>query len=300
MAVNYTNTLSTDLVVTEIAALTEWRDDVFRRAWFPALAATPYARPASPLMTWCQKEQDKGAFDRQIADRLMLVFAELMRVADDVLAQQGNVQADVYDRFTRQFLAYIDNVRRLHQDLANSAGAVDPLTGLRTVSGLRGELKREQDRFDRKGSAFSIASIEIDNLDRLQQDHDRRGMEAIYAHVGRVVAGAIRSFDDAYYLGGGEYLVILKHVEFMDACAAMDRLCAEMERSAAALPAGQKVELTASFGIAEAQERESPEGVVEHAKQARQQARAAGGNRVQEYQERSALESYARDIFRDK
>lgn len=300
MAVSYTNALSTDLLVTEIAALTEWRDDLFRRIFFPQSATQPYAQPVSALINWCVKERERTALDSKIIDRLVLVFNDLVRIGDEIAAQQGGIAVDLYDRFSQQFSAYVDHVRRLHQDLADSAGAVDSLTGLRTVSGLKAELKREQDRFDRKGSAFSIASIEIDRLDQLQQEHDRRGMEAIYAHVARVIAGAIRSFDDAYYLGAGEYLVILKHVEFMDACAAMDRLCAEVNRAPVTLPTGARIEVTASFGIAEAQQREHPEGVIDHAKGARLQARAAGGNKVQEYHERSALESFARDIHKDR
>lgn len=300
MAVSYTNALSTDLLVTEIATLIEWRDDLLRRVFFSTQAATSYEPPVSVLISWCHKERERNAVDSKIVERLILVFNDLVRIGDDIAAQQGGVAVELYDGLNQQFSAYVDHVRRLHQDLADSAGAVDSLTGLRTVSGLKNELKREQDRFDRKGSAFSIASIEIDKLDQLQQDHDRRGMEAIYAHVAKVIAGAIRSFDDAYYLGGGEYLVILKHVEFMDACAAMDRLCAEVGNAQVALPSGARLDVTASFGIAEAQQREHPEGVIEHAKGARNQARAAGGNRVQEYHERSALERFARDFQRDQ
>ena len=300
MAVSYTNALSTDLLVTEIAALIEWRDDLLRRVLFPQQSTTAYAHPTSVLINWCVSERERNAVDSKIIDRLVLVFNDLVRIGDEVAAQQGSVALELYDRFNQQFSAYVDHVRRLHQDLADSAGAVDSLTGLRTISGLKNELKREQDRFDRKGSAFSIASIEIDKLDQLQQEHDRRGMEAIYASVAKAIARTIRSFDDAYYLGAGEYLVILKHVEFMDACAAMDRLCAEVGNTQIGLPSGARVDVTASFGIAEAQQREHPEGVIDHAKGARNQARAAGGNRVQEYHERSALESFARDFHKDR
>ena len=300
MAVSYINALSTDLVVTEIATLIEWRDDLLRRSIFPGSSATVYAAPASVLIAWCHKERERNSIDNKIVDRLGLVYNDLTRLGDEIAGLQGGLTADLYDRFNQQFAAYVDHVRRLHQDLADSAGAVDTLTGLRTVSGIKAELKREQDRFDRKGTSFSIASIEIDQLDRLQQDHDRRGMDAIYASVGKSIAGAIRSFDDAYYMGSGEYLVILKHVEFMDACAAMDRLCAEISNTDVTLPNGTRASVTASFGIAEAQQREQPDGVLAHAKAARKQAMASGGNKVQEYHERSALEHFARDINKDR
>jgi GGDEF domain-containing protein len=198
MAVNYTNTLSTDLLISEISAMLEWRDDLLRRALYPAAMPAAYARPESQLLAWCRKESERSGIDGKIISRLQLVFDDLMRLGDDVAGlNAGVLPPEVFDRLSQQFNAYIDQVRRLHQDMADSAGAVDMLTGLRTVAGLRTELKREQDRFDRKGAPFSIASIEIDHLDRLQQAHDRRTVEAIFAGVAQTIGMAIRSFDDA-------------------------------------------------------------------------------------------------------
>lgn len=299
MAVTYTQTLSADMIVSEIENLLDWRNSIMRRSFYPqAQMQKPEYAPPSALLAWCQKEADRQTMDRKMCDRLMLVYQDLAREAQKVIDHEGALPVEIYDSFSNQFDGYISQVRRLQQDLADTAGAVDTLTGLRTVSGLRNEIRREQDRFDRKGTSFSIASIEIDNLDALTQKHDRRQMDSIYASVAHLIARTVRSFDDAYYLGRGEYLIILKHVEFMDACSVMDRLRKEIDMTPVGLPSGDRVELTASFGIAEAQQREQSDQVVEHAKQARLQAKGAGGNRVAEYMEKSALEQYARDFSR--
>lgn len=302
MAVHYTSTLSADMIVSEIEALTAWRDALLRHNLYGETVDGVPVSPTPPdsLMRWCEKESLRGGEERKSIDRVHLVFAELSRIGQELSTMREPMPAAVYDRFTQQFNAYIGHIRRLYQELSDKLGSVDGLTGLRTAAGLRAELKREQDRFDRKGTPFSIASIRVDHVEQLQSRHHTAQIDAIFAGVARSIAGTIRSFDDAFYLGQGEYLVILKHVEFMDACAVMDRLCGEIASSGIVLPDGQRVEVTASFGIGEAQEKEQPEGVLEHAKAARLQAEAAGGNRVQEYQERSALEHFARDLRRDK
>lgn len=302
MAVNYTSILSADLIISELEALTAWRDALLRRNFYGETAngGTPASVPPAQLLAWAERESDRIGADRQSAARLQMVFDDLSRVGQEIAGLQDTMPAALYDRFTAQFAAYVAGIRQLYQELSDKLGAVDPLTGLRTVAGLRAELKREQDRFDRKGTAFSLASIRVDNLDELSRAHHSAHMDAIFAGTARIIAGAIRSFDDAFYIGQGEYLVLLKHVEFMDACSAMDRMCADVGKTAVALPDGSRVEVTVSVGVAEAQEREQPDRVLEFAKGARAEAEAAGGNRVQEYQEKSALEHYARDVNRDR
>lgn len=302
MAVSYTQSLSADMVITEIESLLDWRGHVFRQCFYPASQVKPadaYA-PAALLM-WCRKGQESGAMDRAVVDRLQLAYDELGRAAQKMLDASVGGQppaVEAYAAFEVQFEGYITQIRRLYQDMSDAGMSVDTVTGLRTVSGLRAELKREQDRYDRKGTAYSIANIEIDNLAALQQSHDRRGMDAVYAAVAGVIARTVRSFDDAYYLGKGEYLLILKHIDFMDACAVMDRLRAEIAATPVQLPDGSGVRVTCSLGVAEAMQRETPEAALDHAKAALQAALGGGGNRVQEFRETSVLEQYARDVHK--
>lgn len=297
MAVTYAQTLSTDMVVSEIEALLDWRNQILRGAFYPGSNTKPAdAQSPSALLVWCRREADRGTLDRKLADRLGLVHDELCKVARQVIDNQGAPSLELYDSFENQFEAFVTQVRRLQQDLSDTAGAVDTVTGLRTVAGMRTDLKREQDRFDRKGTSFSLANVEIDNLQDLQSKHDRRAQDAIYANIAGVIARTLRSFDDAYYLGKGEFLIVLKHVEFMDACAVMDRLRCDIEATPVFLPSGEKLKITASFGVAEALQRESVEVAIEHAKAALNEARGGGGNRVSEFRETSALAQYAKDL----
>ncbi len=290
------------MIVAEIEALLDWRVDIMRQCFFPAsMSKSADFHAPSALVMWCKKEADRNSIDRAIADKLTLVHEELCNVAQKFLDSCLNAtppKIEMYDSFENQFEGFVTQIRRLQQDVSDAVAAVDSITGLRTVAGMRTDIKREQDRFDRKGTSFSIANTEIDKVDELQQKYDRRSMDAIYANMAQVIARTVRSFDDAYYLGKGEYLIVLKHVEFMDACSVMDRLRGEIENTPIFMPNGEKQRITASFGIAEALQRESPETAIAHAKTALNIAKGDGGNRVKEYQERSALEQYARDIHK--
>lgn len=304
MAVSYTQILSADMVVSEIEALLDWRNQILRHAFYAqtSMQQSADALPPSAMLMWCRREAERGTIDRKIEERFFLVHDELSKVARQVAAHDtttGIMPLALYDAFENQVEAFITQLRRLQQDLADTAGAVDSVTGLRTVAGMKTDLRREQDRFDRKGTGFSVANLEVDKIADLQSKYDRRGQDVIYAGVAQVIAKTLRSFDDAYYLGKGEYLVVLKHVEFMDACAVMDRLRGEIELTPIFFADGQKAKVTVSCGISEALMRETPDIALSNAKAALQQAKAAGGNRVAEYREKSALEQYAKDMGRD-
>jgi len=291
------------MIVSEIETLLDWQGEILRACIFPgAVTRAPDAQAPTALLVWCKREAERNTIDRTVVERLTHVHDEMCKVGKKLLdnsAASKPLTPELYDAFHNQCDAFINHIRRLQQDLADSSTAVDPVTGLRTVSGMRNDIKREQDRFDRKGTSFSIANIEIDKLDELQKKFDRRGMDLIYASVAQVVARTVRSFDDAYYMGKGEYVLVLKHVEFMDACSVMDRLRAEIETSPVFMQTGEKLKITASFGIAEAIQREKTEVCIGYAKGALEEAKRAGGNRISEHKELSALEQYARDMHKE-
>lgn len=300
MAVSYTQTLSTDMIVSEVENLVDWQTEFVRYGCYPAArTAPPEAKPPGALLAWCKKEAERKALDPKICERFNLVYEDLVRVAAATLencAEGKALSLEDFDAFQNQFEGYVTQIRRLQQDASESILAIDSVTGLRTVAGMRNDIKREQDRFDRKGTSFSVAAILVDGLDHFEKKYDRRNMEAIYVAVAQVIARTVRSFDDAYFLGKGEYIVVLKHVEFMDACTVMDRLRGAIEATTVLMLNGDKPPITASLGIAEALQRGNADLVLEHAKSALRDAREAGGNRVKEFHERSKLEQYARTL----
>jgi diguanylate cyclase (GGDEF)-like protein len=287
----------------EVEALLEWYDHVLRRVFFPdAVKQSIVIMPPAFVLQIYQKETEKTAVDKPGLERLTLIYDDLYKAAEKLIAEGASGEKPSlasYDSMSHLMESYIIHLRRVQKDIADAGMSVDSLTGLRTVSGMFFDLQKEQDRFDRKGTSFSIANLQIDRMQEIQERYERRAQDEIVAYIGKVIAKTIRSFDDAYYLGKGEYMVALKHVEFIDACSVMDRMRQEISGSHFSLGNGNKISLTLSFGIAEAMPREKVVVVIDHAKEALQSALKEGGNRIQEYLELSALGQYAREASRD-
>ncbi|MCK5519214.1 MAG: diguanylate cyclase [Alphaproteobacteria bacterium] len=299
MAVNYVQTLSSDMIVAEIESLVVWYAQILRHCFYSESLTSPVEiQPPVVLSEWCQQQAEKDEFDKKAADHLILVYNGLHEAARDCVSVLPPLP-DKFDLLTYNMEAYVTQLRRLQQDLVNAGMTVDTVTGLRTVSGMLDDMKREQDRFNRKGTSFSVANIEIDRLSELQVKYDRRNLDFIFAHLAQNIAKTVRSFDDAYYLGKGEYLVVLKHVEFMDACAVMDRLRNSIEITSVMLDKGEEVSITASFGVVEAVQKESVDLMLEHAKSALQKAKQAGGNRIHEFSEQSAFDVFVKDSLKE-
>lgn len=299
MVIAYAQTVSTDIILSEIQALLDWQTDVLRQCLFPAAQLRPVdPRAPSALLEWCRREQEKNLLDSKFVDRLATIHATLSKAAEEAIDYCKGGQAlsiVLFDALEHQCEGYASHIRRLQQAMSDSAVAVDAVTGLRTIAGMRNDIKREQDRFDRKGTSFSIAAGEIDHLDDLMQRYDRRTLEGIYAHVAQIIMGMTRSFDDAYFLGRGEYMIVLKHLEFRDAGAVMERLRVQVAETPYVTPAGERLKLTISFGLTEAMQRDTPDLGIEHARSALFDAKQLG-NTVAEYKELSALQRYAQDM----
>ncbi|MDD9900739.1 MAG: hypothetical protein OXT65_07150 [Alphaproteobacteria bacterium] len=166
MAVSYTQTLSVDMIVTEIESLLDWRNQIMRQCFFPGSQTRPAdSQATSTVLMWCKRGGEQGIIDRKLVERMVMMHDELCKAGKRFLDHCATGVAptlELYDDFSAQFDAYVAQLRRLHQDVADAGMAVDAVTGLRTASGLRADLKREQDRYDRKGTPFSIDSIIID------------------------------------------------------------------------------------------------------------------------------------------
>ena len=299
MAVTYEQTLSSDMIVAEIESLVVWYAQILQHCFYPESQTSPVEiQPPAILLEWYKQQAEKDVLDKKTADHLILVYDGLHKASQEC-ASFLPPPLDKFNFLTYNMEAYVTQLRRLQQDLVNAGMTVDTVTGLRTVSGMLDEMKREQDRFNRKGTSFSVANIEIDSLPELQVKYDRRNLDFLFAHLAQSIAKTVRSFDDAYYLGKGEYIVVLKHVEFMDACAVMDRLRHSIEMNAVMLEKGEEVSITASFGVVEAVQREQVDMMLEHAKDALQKARQAGGNRIHEFSEQSAFDVFVKDSLKE-
>lgn len=300
MALQYASTLSSDMLLSDIEAHIEWFGHIMRMACFPqSVAQAPVEMPTA-LVMWCVDASAKGDMDATAAHQLHRLHDELSDEAAKMLREaQTGVAATLesYNSIEHRLTAYIQQVRRLSEDLAGTSMGLDTVTGLRSVAGMKNEVARELDRRERKGDPFCVCNLEVDFVSHLQTQHDRRTMDDIYAHVAGVLMKSIRSFDDGYHLGKGEFVLALKHIDILDACSVMDRIRDQISAAPLHIEGSfDAIYVTASFGVAEPIPGDKIDDIFTNAKKALQYAQQEGGNQVIQWKEQSALQQYAADV----
>ena len=303
MVLRYTGALSNDMILADIDAHADWHGRLLRKILFPDAPASvapqdSIAFPPMTLVDWCRKEAREGRLEAKLVERYFAVHGDMATSAAAFLKEPRSLEA--YDLFMRSYEAYIQALHRLHQEVLSVTPSIDPVTGLRSISGMDRDIKREMDRFARDGAPFCLCAIEIDSMRDLQLRYDRKALDQVCADLAGMMTITMRSFDDAFYMGKGDFLLCLKQVDLLSACAVMDRLRGQVEGKD--FPTGMEgvtTRVTVSIGVAEPLKGDEVEDIRTRAKEALERAKAEGGNRVEEHKEISPLAQYARDMKSD-
>jgi two-component system cell cycle response regulator len=156
----------------------------------------------------------------------------------------------------------------------------DSLTGLMNRRAFLDWIKREALRSSRYQDNLSVILLDVDHFKLI---NDRRGHAAgdsVLMTVGRLLAKSVRSCDVVGRWGGEEFVVAMPCTGLEGALTVADRLRQAVEEHEVTDPRGQRVAVTASFGVAELAAGETVEQVVDRADRAMYAAKSAGRNRV--------------------
>jgi len=260
------------------------------------------AREASPLIAeiLASLERPEGAVERELELAEQARFARLAhlrrgpdapeRIPRDLAALQslliealrrkipervpGDFSAAV-DRLTTVFGAIQGEVtRRLVDERTGGGGAgADPLTGLPGQPQLEEWVRvliAEQRRY---GHPFTVALIDVDGLDRVNQAYGRSAGDSMLAAVATVVGRRVRDIDQAFRTGDDELCVLAPHQE-ADGVARMGRRLVELFASSQ-MPDGPRVAITVGVSSCP-RDGDTAAGLVDAAEQASYAARAAG------------------------
>ena len=158
----------------------------------------------------------------------------------------------------------------------------DDLTGLANRRHMMDVLSQEHARCARSGQAFCIALIDIDHFKRVNDAHGHAvGDEVlrVFAEIGRV---EMRDADLLSRWGGEEFLVLMPDTPLALARLALDRLRAKVATTPIEIggPAGVRLSITVSGGLAEYWPQESMSELIERADRALYDAKEQGRDRV--------------------
>lgn len=130
-----------------------------------------------------------------------------------------------------------------------------------------------------KNQPFSIIMMDIDHFKKVNDTYGHGVGDEVLRHFARVVQKLIRP-DDLLARYGGEEFTVICMANIEQAARVAERIRGSIESAPAKTSAGA-IKITASFGVAEYREGDTPESVKERADQALYRAKQSGRNRVE-------------------
>lgn len=241
--------------------------------------------PAS-FAAWCVAASKDDLAHQPAVEKLANLHEQMHRHAKLVLlkAATGEPPNETdYDSVIGRFDDFVLQLRRVERAFGAAASGLDPLTGLRSRRGMQEALEREMNRFRRAGQPFCLALCDIDKFKGINDTYGHDIGDRVLAGTAAVISRGIRSFDEAFRMGGEEFLICLKETSLDEGFQVIERLRIDLQRSPLALPDGRSVAVTASFGLVEATLETPVDDIVIQSDRALYQAKNTGRNRVIRY-----------------
>lgn len=153
----------------------------------------------------------------------------------------------------------------------------DWLTGVANRRHLDERLQSELDRVRRYGHTLSVIMTDLDNFKRVNDTYGHMKGDEVINVFTEVLTDNVRSADFVARYGGEEFLVILPETTRVGAELLAERIRESLQ---ARIIGGISHPITASFGVTEAMENDSLDGILQRVDEALYQAKEAGRNRV--------------------
>lgn len=158
---------------------------------------------------------------------------------------------------------------------------VDALTGLRTRRFLDESLQVEFLRAARHGTPLVVAMMDVDRFKQVNDEHGHVVGDAVLRRLGEIVRQALRRTDVAGRYGGDEIVIVMPQSTASGATVLAERIRDAVESESFEVGLDQKLQVTASFGVAEyGPDLDTPQALVERADRALYASKTAGRNQV--------------------
>jgi len=239
--------------------------------------------PPDSFARWYQSATQSLEQHQPAVERLVSLHDQLHTLARLVLMKTPDgrpVEPKDYENVLARYQELMQGLRRLERAFATAASGLDLLTGLRSRVGLQEDLAREHSRFLRTGKTFCVAVMDIDHFKKVNDTYGHDAGDRVLAAVADHISRGLRAFDDAYRVGGEEFLLCLKEADQAMGLMVLDRLRTGLEKKPVTLPDGKSITVTASFGMITSTKEIAPDKMTPRADQALYRAKNEGRNRI--------------------
>jgi len=169
-----------------------------------------------------------------------------------------------------------------HAQLLNEARA-DAKTGLLNAATWEREAGAEIARAVRTSSPLAVALLDLDRFKQINDTHGHLLGDEVLRAIADTMTGVLRDYDLAGRFGGEEFVMLLPQTRATDAFRIAERVRAHIARLPIASPTGERVQVTASIGVAALDAGSSREltDLLAAADAALYRAKASGRDQVQ-------------------
>ena len=185
------------------------------------------------------------------------------------------------ERMTGPMRLLLDNARLAERlDLLSRT---DGLTGILNHRTIVAVLEEEFERARRYRHPLAIVLCDLDHFKAVNDTFGHLAGDLALSSVAASLKSGIRRVDAVGRYGGEEFLMVLPETELLAGRQAAQRLCDDLAALSLDLPEGGKLSLTASFGVATADEiaaQETAAALVGLADRRLYDAKLEGRNRV--------------------
>lgn len=200
--------------------------------WFSKVVRDHFAQTGEEVAIpevfyeWHSRSTDAKFISGPISDRLLHIHQEMIKAADEFGLKSRMHEPyplKEFNELTRHYEEFIYSMRQVEREQALENSGIDEKTGLRSLVNMKEDLNREMERRSRRGNPFAIALVKINDFDPAWMKKEESFLLVI-RQISEQIKIVLRSFDDAYYLGGQYFLLSLKHADQIGAQAAANRL----------------------------------------------------------------------------
>ncbi len=238
----------------------EWFGRVIRHIFYPEKKMAPEMMEIPESFdVWARDAEKDEAVEKESIAQMRRLHKDMKETAAYLVKagfEGGGQRPEIkhFDALATLYDEFVAHIRRLERDLAVSDSGMDGLTGLRSRQVMAKDIERELERRSRRGRPFCLALARIDNYPELTANLSRQDHDAVMVSVSEIIKQCIRSFDDAYRLNDGEFLMTLKQTEMSGGSAGLNRLKKLLEEHAPYYNlGGREIRLTMSSCVAEPQ-----------------------------------------------
>ena len=151
----------------------------------------------------------------------------------------------------------------------------DPLTGVANRLLFMDRLTHALARADRSVSPVAVLFLDLDLFKQVNDQFGHRAGDQVLMNTARRISSVVRPSDTVARLGGDEFAILCEDMKSeQDAVTIAERLCREF--TSPTTVEGREIPLTASIGIAFAQEGDDPDSLLRHADSAMYSVKEGG------------------------